>query len=760
MSATTQIEKVAFGKLIFRSGPRQGESVTIDAERFRLGRDPDNDISLDHDLVSGRHCVVISEPDGFRLRDLDSKNGTFLNDERIRDARLSDRDRIRLCHGGPVLEFRVTIELEDEADAKRPVSTIAEVPPAVVASETGVRRVVADSLGEMAKYQRRTAVGVGLGICIALSIGFLFVSKSLEQSGSGDSGVVRSGMRSAGTTNGSSVAGRLALDLKPIFSSQFRSYRVTGIGTARIENRSDEPIRKAQLLVDFTREGAGFLAEVMRIDLPEIAPGDTLSVPLRPVFSRKIITDRSLEATVVAQLIVDGGIVEALDRAVTVHDYHAFSWAEPERVSVFVDSNDAAVRAFVDAAWSYRPETGREEFPPRNVVGAATLLSALAERGVRYKPDAETPVSVSAAGDARDRINYPGETLLRSTGDCDDLVVLCCSILEAARIPTAIVEGDSHVLLLFDTGLSVNDESRSSLFSSESCVVRNETIWLPIEATDLARAEGSFEGAWAGAWRRVGAIREERMRVVDVRAGWEKFEPLHRAPSNSILEIINDPETWKLADISSAIAEALEEVRLHARGNLEEGLGRLREDYEGAELAQAEAYLFSSGGMFRDAATVLRRAIFGEKTPDSVAAFESLRQSRWTPAPPFDIAVLLNDLALNVALGYRERVVLERAAAYLEVALSAFPEDLPERAEMMLRLGLIHLQCGNPEEHRRWTCDALAKNPELEATLDAVLLGDGTVATHSSEKTDALRKFFERGLRSSRASSSRTSAPR
>ena len=81
---------------------------------------------------------------------------------------------------------------------------------------------------------------------------------------------------------------------------------------------------------------------------------------------------------------------------------------------------------------------------------------------------------MSEGAETSDRVNYPGETLLRRSGDCDDIVVLCCSVLEAADIPTAVVVGSSHVIMMFDSGLSSipapAGEVPGTLFSEESWV--------------------------------------------------------------------------------------------------------------------------------------------------------------------------------------------------------------------------------------------------------------------------------------------------
>jgi len=62
-----------------------------------IGRAPDCDLVIRDILLSRRHCRLIPADDGWKIQDLQSKNGTFINGERLRDPRpLCDNDLIRL----------------------------------------------------------------------------------------------------------------------------------------------------------------------------------------------------------------------------------------------------------------------------------------------------------------------------------------------------------------------------------------------------------------------------------------------------------------------------------------------------------------------------------------------------------------------------------------------------------------------------------------------------------------------------------------
>ncbi len=77
------------------------------SDRCTVGRHPANAIQLDDREVSKEHAVVERSPEGgFRIRDLRSSNGTFVNGRRVTELALRDGDDIRM--GTTNLAFRVS----------------------------------------------------------------------------------------------------------------------------------------------------------------------------------------------------------------------------------------------------------------------------------------------------------------------------------------------------------------------------------------------------------------------------------------------------------------------------------------------------------------------------------------------------------------------------------------------------------------------------------------------------------------------------
>jgi diguanylate cyclase (GGDEF)-like protein len=82
--------------LIFIAGERIGRKLELRSGNLIVGRDPSSDVMINSDLVSRQHAKFMTHEDRTLLLDLESTNGTYVNDERIRRHELSDSDRIAI----------------------------------------------------------------------------------------------------------------------------------------------------------------------------------------------------------------------------------------------------------------------------------------------------------------------------------------------------------------------------------------------------------------------------------------------------------------------------------------------------------------------------------------------------------------------------------------------------------------------------------------------------------------------------------------
>jgi predicted component of type VI protein secretion system len=97
---------VKFEGSILQKVPTNGGSITI-------GRSPDNAITIDNLAVSSRHAEIRSEEGHLVVEDLNSLNGTFVNNQRVKRSALKD--------GDVVLIGKHSIQVDEKASAEAPV---------------------------------------------------------------------------------------------------------------------------------------------------------------------------------------------------------------------------------------------------------------------------------------------------------------------------------------------------------------------------------------------------------------------------------------------------------------------------------------------------------------------------------------------------------------------------------------------------------------------------------------------------------------
>jgi two-component system cell cycle response regulator len=89
--------------LVVILGDNIGHKYDLDCKMLTIGRGRENDICVNHRSVSRRHVEVHVDEHGAQLRDLQSTNGTLVNDQPVGSVYLRDGDRIKV--GRTVLKF-------------------------------------------------------------------------------------------------------------------------------------------------------------------------------------------------------------------------------------------------------------------------------------------------------------------------------------------------------------------------------------------------------------------------------------------------------------------------------------------------------------------------------------------------------------------------------------------------------------------------------------------------------------------------------
>lgn len=114
-------------KLTVLAGAKKGTSIPLKKNEFVIGRSSECALRAGSEAISRRHCLIERTEEGFTVRDLGSRNGTFVNDEKIASATpLSAGDTLRV---GP-LTFCVEPLQKKAKVASEPAATEAAEAPA------------------------------------------------------------------------------------------------------------------------------------------------------------------------------------------------------------------------------------------------------------------------------------------------------------------------------------------------------------------------------------------------------------------------------------------------------------------------------------------------------------------------------------------------------------------------------------------------------------------------------------------------------
>ena len=113
-------------KLILKFEAAVLKEVTVGPRPITIGRAPDNDIQIDNLAVSSHHARVFMEESRLVLEDLNSLNGTFVNNQKIQRVNLKQADQILIGKHHVVIDMGGAVEAPALPDAKKVVAPKVE----------------------------------------------------------------------------------------------------------------------------------------------------------------------------------------------------------------------------------------------------------------------------------------------------------------------------------------------------------------------------------------------------------------------------------------------------------------------------------------------------------------------------------------------------------------------------------------------------------------------------------------------------------
>jgi pSer/pThr/pTyr-binding forkhead associated (FHA) protein len=109
-----------------------------------IGRRHTCDLCIPLESVSRRHCQLSCDNGVFKIRDLDSRNGTYINGKRVKEAAIKAGDSIKI---GP-LRFVLRIDGQPQTTAEAASSAQGVSEKSVEAEDSSFASDVADALAD------------------------------------------------------------------------------------------------------------------------------------------------------------------------------------------------------------------------------------------------------------------------------------------------------------------------------------------------------------------------------------------------------------------------------------------------------------------------------------------------------------------------------------------------------------------------------------------------------------------------------------
>jgi hypothetical protein len=259
-----------------------------------------------------------------------------------------------------------------------------------------------------------------------------------------------------------------------------------------------------------------------------------------------LFTDRVLDITegtkVTAEVMLeyymnDEWYRDVKTATIRMYDRNAMTWDDDRKAAAFVTAKDPKVLAFAKNVSGMVREKGSRSVNA-HLRTALAIHHALDLYGLHYVIDPRTPYTeFSKNRKAIDFLQFPRQSLEYKAGDCDDLSILYCSLLEAAGIETAFITVPGHILTAFSTGIPA-DEAAKHFSHTEDLVIKNNTIWIPVEVTERS---GGFLKAWqegARQWREY--EQKKQPGFYPLHEAWNQYEPVGLPGGTAEIQLPSD----------------------------------------------------------------------------------------------------------------------------------------------------------------------------------------------------------------------------
>ncbi|MCR4741957.1 MAG: transglutaminase domain-containing protein [Treponema sp.] len=216
---------------------------------------------------------------------------------------------------------------------------------------------------------------------------------------------------------------------------------------------------------------------------------------------------------------------------------NSMTWEDDRRAAAFVSGRDASAQLFarqIEAIIKNQLDPNL----PVNFQYAAAVFAAIKAYGVNYVVDPSSAFTDNVGTSSVDFLQFPYQTLLYHGGDCDDLSILNCSLLQAMGIETAFVTVPGHIYMAFDSGLPVDQAGK---INRGRTIVYDDKVWIPVEITVMQDTFALALQIGYKEWKKY----EDQAAVIPISKAWEEYSPVSVPESDAGIKMPEKSEIIK-----------------------------------------------------------------------------------------------------------------------------------------------------------------------------------------------------------------------
>ncbi|MBN2738708.1 MAG: hypothetical protein JXR70_17130 [Spirochaetales bacterium] len=313
--------------------------------------------------------------------------------------------------------------------------------------------------------------------------------------------------------------------IPPLFAGLQPYYAKNQIVSVLIQNRSDSDLENLQ--VTFFQKGY-MDSPTQASGADKLKKGEKAIIGINAIFNDNVFTIEGacpMAGEICFTYNANGRKMEQKKPvSYTLYDKSAIVWDDDRKAAAYITPSDSILKKFTQIIHQECADQVKSGYNlPLQL--AIEIYLGIQNSHFVYQPDAIRPFEeVRQRKYLVDSIALPRQTLMSQSGDCDDLTVFYCSLLESIGVETGFITLADHIIPVFNSGTNI--ESCQEILPIRNMFIEiNDEAWVPVEITMLG--DGCFRDAWQkGIAQYAKAKNDDDLQIYLTKSCWKIYKPL------------------------------------------------------------------------------------------------------------------------------------------------------------------------------------------------------------------------------------------